>query len=509
METNYVLPKLSNYKTIKLIEMKKTIFFLILFMNLVPFKGILNSSEIFGQATNGYVTYAVYDGTSNDANIIGYLAPYGQMSEGYHFVTEGNSVRLYAEDGSRRTATFEVWGNSPNKVNISKTPPSFPTKEKDEDTGGSENGGDPGDVPPPYDPGGGGGAPDMGDGSSTPCSLSIGGSTSPQTTTPPDGKVTVTINNSGTYQYELTNSDFSVDIANSDGKFTGLAADTYTVNVDGELCSGSKEFTVPFTDPCGDKINGKPVFSNLSSSQLKSEMLARIANPEFIDQNGTGLCGMACLAKYLAEHYPGVYQSLICKLYDNGKAKNPNTSYTISSFNTIGSNTLSQVVPSSNNYPTINGVSMAQADFLLLSCMKNTQNDWLNYDPTSWNNQTAGMTFPIDMKEMTTDFLGMSGVENNTNLFFSAGDYTALNGMESYRNNGGTVFMFISSNLLQNISSSPLGANHWVEYHGKLNIDIPNQKVSFEVYSWGGYRTVSVSFSTFKNNYYGYVRGMP
>lgn len=167
---------------------------------------------------------------------------------------------------------------------------------------------------------------------------------------------------------------------------------------------------------------------------------------------------------------------------------------------------LFDINPALADYPHQGSSRMPQADFILLCGIKNSMNYMMNYDPTDWYSSTAGATLPSGMKSLAENFLGLENVVNQTNLVFSGGDYHALEKIHSYFLDGGAVFMFINSGMISGGTSS-VTANHWVSYKGGLNIDVAQQKVSFKVFTWGTIRTVTMSFETFHDNFYGTVSG--
>jgi hypothetical protein len=255
---------------------------------------------------------------------------------------------------------------------------------------------------------------------------------------------------------------------------------------------------IPYTPP-------PPKFTHLDWSTLSSDIVARRVTPSLVNQSSTGLCGMACIARVFIDKHPAAYSDMLFKLYQNGEATYGPTNFHITAKSILSSNSLFDVDPASSSYPS----GMSQADFLFLSSLKNTQNNFFTYNPTNWYNQFSGISLPSGMASMMTDFLGLQYVINSTALVDNSYTYEDLQVQATGVAGGRTSFLFIDDQMINGPSgsgSSPY-ADHWVQFLGNLSVNTTTQMMSFKIFTWGGEQTVTVSFAAFHHYYYGSVSG--
>jgi hypothetical protein len=267
------------------------------------------------------------------------------------------------------------------------------------------------------------------------------------------------------------------------------------------------------TSNASTTITADPFFQYLNEGTIANDMNKRIQNPFLVSQESTGLCGMACISKVLIEKDPSGYRDLVSRLFWFGDANYKGVYITAK--NSVSPNVLNYMVPLSPSWPEYNGKQMAQADFILMCSLKNTQNNFDPYLPgRDFVSQSTGITFPGSMTSYMTSLLQLQYVRDDTNLYYSINysDLVSIDNAATANIPGihpRTIFLFVDAAMLGN--SPPLlfsTPNHWIQFlPGTLVIDTVNNRVKFDAYSWGGTEHINVSITDFNRYYYGSVSG--
>ena len=259
----------------------------------------------------------------------------------------------------------------------------------------------------------------------------------------------------------------------------------------------------------------KPAFKKFNYNIVLSEINARKSNPIIIRQSNTPLCGLACIAYCMATDDQTGYENVIKDLYFFGCAEYGTNKFKISPNNLM----LSQVYemdPNSGNYPSgvVSG-KMAQADYILLTSLKSSENDLLPYQGVSGGagaQGMSGMTGPSSMKKLCQEMLVKTTVVENmdltNNVLTTKYDFNTLVGLNNYRNAGYKVFMLINPDMIDNPSDYSIIPRHWVLFLGNLVKNNVTNKYSFTVFSWGLNTTgeiINVTEYEFKDHMYGYI----
>jgi hypothetical protein len=142
---------------------------------------------------------------------------------------------------------------------------------------------------------------------------------------------------------------------------------------------------------------------------LGTGLLARIDNPNLIDQAGTPLCGPSTIVRSLAMNNPDAYAQAAIDLYTKAQAK-------INSMDVRpGSELLRAAVPATSN----------PADWIML-CSLRDSNNWF-FSPAGWfGSNLAGVTIPSTI-ERWFKTAGYTQVINDTSL--SGGDLPSVKSM--------------------------------------------------------------------------------
>jgi|SRR6185369_15505489 hypothetical protein len=237
---------------------------------------------------------------------------------------------------------------------------------------------------------------------------------------------------------------------------------------------------------------------------LGTGLLARIEDPNRIDQAGTPLCGPSAMVRSLAISNPDAYAQAAIDLYSKGSSR-------IGTLDVKAGNELKRAPVPSNTNP---------ADWLMLGSVRDTSNWFLS--PAGWfQNNFAGVTLPMTIEKWFRS-AGYTKVINDTSLL--GGDIPSVKSMcakraSDYFADGYYVAMLIDMNLLKASNQNDvisLYPDHWVVLNSKIdNAGTMNygDLCSFKIYTWGnGERKVpqtppgnALTFEKFLNKFYGFV----
>jgi len=268
-------------------------------------------------------------------------------------------------------------------------------------------------------------------------------------------------------------------------------------------------------------------FGGFTDAEVTQSINERIANPELIDQGTTSLCGMAVIGYLFAKYDPSSYLAFVDNMYNYGCATNVSTQFKVKTSNRH----LQQILQNDNRYPwaspsknpSIPRKRMSAADYLFLTTLRDFMNQGLDYTPAGKPlagsieaiiEGARGLTTPLEISYLLENFLGYKSVEKNLDLTFSKQEQdvnsiaSTLNNLQNTLNLGNKIVMLIHDDMIYNLTTPKTSIpTHWVLYLGGLNFDIVNQKVTFNIFTWGQIKTLTISFKAFKTNYYGYIQG--
>lgn len=229
------------------------------------------------------------------------------------------------------------------------------------------------------------------------------------------------------------------------------------------------------------------VFFNILPNVFLTDLVSRIEHPETIDQRNAAVCGPAAFLRGLAVKDPVRYANFACKLYVLGSAK-------------LGDLTIvaSEKVKNAHIGHRHN---ISPADWVTLASLRLSRN-WFYKNPDKLNETfLTGVTWPAAL----ADWFSQMGYDstNRANLYMTKG-FTNWGRACVRFGNGEIVCLFINTNMIDQPTVKSKTPNHWV---GLSNV-ISNDPPKFEIFTWGGLRTITftaMNKNNFTMNYYGYV----
>jgi hypothetical protein len=237
---------------------------------------------------------------------------------------------------------------------------------------------------------------------------------------------------------------------------------------------------------------------------LGTGLLARIENPNLIDQAGTPMCGPSTIIRSLALQNPDAYAQAAIDLYTKGQAR-------INTMDIKPGNELRRAAVPSNTNP---------ADWVMLCSLRDSNNWFLS--PAGWfGGNFAGVTLPSTIEKWFKT-AGYTQVINDTSL--TGGDIPSVKSMCVKRASdrfaeGYNVAMLVDMNVLKASNQDDiisLYPDHWIVLNSAIaNAGTMNYSdlCSFKAYTWGqGERQVPetppgkpLTYEKFLNKFYGFV----
>jgi hypothetical protein len=223
-----------------------------------------------------------------------------------------------------------------------------------------------------------------------------------------------------------------------------------------------------------------PKYDNISQTELLSGLIARINDPEKVDQASLNLCGPAAYCVLWAKHDPEGYAKAAIELYKKG-------SYTYNGKTiTANADTFDQTPPT----------GMSKIDWMMLAAIRHSENLWY-YDPESDDGALAFTTH----WEMTAWISNIVGISENRD------SSPTIDSVNSAINSGKTVVLLVDwGQLSKDISkkgkdgSKKSGKpnsliNSWTGSHYIIMtkpIAVNGDQITFEIWTWASRRTISL-----------------
>jgi hypothetical protein len=239
---------------------------------------------------------------------------------------------------------------------------------------------------------------------------------------------------------------------------------------------------------------------NIHRVDLGTGLLARIDNPNSIDQAATPFCGPTTVIRALALNNPDAYAQAAIDLYTTGHARINNLDIR------PGSAVINAAVPANTN----------PADWIMLASLRDSSN-WLLSASGFFGRNIAGITIPSTIETWFRN-AGFTQIVNRTSL--TGGDIPSVKSMNvqqasQYYSQGYTVAMLIDADLLDPSTQNDMFSmypDHWIVLASPIaNAGSMNYSVntSFKAFTWGTVRDVPQSgtlvYERFLTKFYGFV----
>lgn len=258
--------------------------------------------------------------------------------------------------------------------------------------------------------------------------------------------------------------------------------------------------------------DGDAAFTKIERPKVAKQLRDRIEEPSLINQGQSSLCGPAVFIYCLAKRKPKLYAQYIIDLYEKGEAS-------------IGR---LKVKPGEDcrKYDPIEAYEILEADWIALAGLRDSENDFLDYDHP--NDRLSGITMPGGIAKWFA-FADFLAIRQNTNIFFDESLYTLLQAHKKYIS-GACVCLFVGAHVLQGIPKGRSPADHWVVLNSPIQIggkpvsklaaqgrkvnrdeSILSKKIQFSIFTWAkdsypvNRHDPELTVGKFLDYFYGYV----
>ena len=247
-------------------------------------------------------------------------------------------------------------------------------------------------------------------------------------------------------------------------------------------------FVEPGTDTSASLVS-KARWPNLNKAAVYNRINQLKTDANLVDQGALGLCGEACFYHHVIQRDPDKFYSFATALFSGG----------------IGFIGTLKVDPDADlrnaDYAAIVAKRGAksppippQADWMLLSALRDTENEWLDYEGTPEENFAEGSDFSERYPWYQKSNLYQAVIKDgNTDL---AHVKTAI-----VKNVNNHISLWIDVGM---ISPGDSGG-HVIALESPFVIDEPGDKVTFDYWSWGAVSSCTTTVTNFKKTYKGAI----
>jgi hypothetical protein len=213
-------------------------------------------------------------------------------------------------------------------------------------------------------------------------------------------------------------------------------------------------------------------------------------SPNLIDQGALGLCGEATFIRHIIQRDPVEFRTCATMLFYNGVGLigdlkiDPDSDLLNANYGKI-------VSKRGNKYPPI----PPQADWMILSALRDSQNEFLDYEGTPEEDFADGSDFSerVDWYKKSNRYTSVVGDKD-----------TSLNHVKTITK---TTHNHISMRMDARMIQPGNKGKHIISLESSITIDEANDKVTFDYWTWGnsGVQTCTTTVKTFQECYFGAI----
>jgi hypothetical protein len=224
---------------------------------------------------------------------------------------------------------------------------------------------------------------------------------------------------------------------------------------------------------------------------VRQEAAQRVFDPTRISQETLSVCGPATIAHMQADLNPASYAAFVRQVFETA---------------TIDGDTANEDLLANSPANRVGSEqSMAQVDWMLLSCMRDTENALVDFEGNP-SDLFSGITMPGEMAEWMEEILGCVETEQYTSYFWGevSNAVTVSNLMRAHGDNV-VVAMLVDHDKLQHQSGTFNIPDHWIRLLEP--IDIAGDQITVRVYTWGSEQTFVFDEEGFEDVLFEFVVG--
>lgn len=240
------------------------------------------------------------------------------------------------------------------------------------------------------------------------------------------------------------------------------------------------------------------VWPHIAKDMLVEDMRKTVLNPLNVDQESVPLCGPTAVVYELAARQPHRFVQFCRQLWEMG--------FLVARGKTIKA---SDTLRNSPNPP------LTPADWILIATLREDENLLLEIDSdvNKFEGFSAGALWvseilgPSSMKTWSHHILGFDNIDSLSTILTE--EMKALGMAHDAWEAGGVAFLLINGNMLRPGNDCEIWPDHWVAYHGDLQIDITKEVVHFHCYTWGEIKEPTIKIDKFTSCMFGVVTATP
>ena len=232
-------------------------------------------------------------------------------------------------------------------------------------------------------------------------------------------------------------------------------------------------------------------FTGLNRNTVTDDLEKRVSNPALINQSGLPVCGVAAFAYVWASRNIVAYVRFAISLFEHGWGE-------IGGQVIEPDNDLKSKSPGS--YAWQAGLRPAEADWLVLSSIRDSENAMIDFEGGP-SEDIAGGTPEGEIIDWLRE-LGFSNVRDEVSRTFgkNVADARALNASVDPRN---YIVLCVDASMIDPSMKKAGKGNHWVVLRSRFFFKGGN--IEFRVWSWGAFYDIKVTEATFDATFYGAI----
>lgn len=221
----------------------------------------------------------------------------------------------------------------------------------------------------------------------------------------------------------------------------------------------------------------------IDKSSLVANLRKRQQNADEINQRKSNFCGPTSIVHELARTQPRRYVELSRQLFETGG---------------FWSRT-KRVEANPKLLADDIGQNMEPADWMLIATMRDSENALFKVesDATGIMSGLQGMTFPWEVKGWAKEILLKDDVDIDVCAVF--GELDAIVRAQEIYDRGGSAFILLNMAVLKGDDRKILPfPDHWVVFRGNLDVSDADNRVAFDVYTWGKIKSLDLPRKRFE-----------
>jgi peptidoglycan hydrolase-like protein with peptidoglycan-binding domain len=239
-------------------------------------------------------------------------------------------------------------------------------------------------------------------------------------------------------------------------------------------------------------VNATGPWQNVPWEAVRTGAARRVFTPSLINQQTLNVCGPATIAHMKADLDPAGFATLVWEVFTTATIDGDRAN------EDLLANSIANRVRSEQQ--------MAAVDWMLLSCMRDTENAVFDYEGNSSEDFSA-MTMPGEMAEWMEEIIGCPETEHYTSYLWGevSNAQTVSNLMRSHGSDV-VVAILVDADAMQKTDFTFNIPTHWVRLLTPIEFQ-GDDHITMRVYTWGSEREYIYTEDEFEDVLFEFVVG--